>query len=129
MHLKINEKVLKMRKVLASLVKMLSRLGRMASFRYSQNLTRSTSTFAMAKPYDSIPTPESLDAFGDGYLNGFINKTYLNIIEELGPLFKLDLFGVKYLVVADPEDAKVLHFNEGKFPKMPSNYKITGFQR
>ena len=126
---------LKMRKVIVSPVKMLASRGSIISHINGQHLFRSASSYAMAKPFDSIPSPVSAPLIGHGYLmvykqnRDMINKLYLNLIEELGPLFKLNFFGVRYLVVADPEDAKVLYFNEGEYPKMPSLSDISGFQR
>ena len=101
---------------------------------YSLN-ARASLSYASAKPFNDIPKPLNLPLIGNGYYlinkeyRTQILKLYMKLIDDLGPLYNINIFGVKFLVVADPVDAKTIIENEGEYPTFPSFTNVMGKQR
>jgi hypothetical protein len=116
-----------------------------AGFRQSSQATTSyqktTSTsgdtlrFRDAKPFADIPGPPQLPLIGCGYFmlkkeyREQVHHLYLKLSKQYGPLFRVNLFGVRFLVLTDPKDIQHVFQTDSEYPKMPSLSLIMGFHR
>ena len=95
-------------------------------------------SYEEAKPYSSIPSPFSLPLIGNGYLLKMKHSSgvpygkhpallHHDLTQKLGPVYKLDLFGFKQLMLSDPKDFEAVFraeipnedFPNAQFPKVP----------
>ena len=124
---------LKIRKVSSVSSKMLR--GLVKSSRLLNINAQRCISYAAAKPFEDIPMPVNLPLIGNGYYMFKAenrDKTcnlYNKLIDELGPIYKVNFMGVKFLILGDPEDVRTLYQNEGPYPQYPTMSGIMGYQR
>ena len=95
-------------------------------------------SYEEAKPYSSVPSPLSLPLIGNSYLLTMKHESgvpYANqpsllqydLTQKLGPIYKLNLLGIKQLWLSDPEDiGYVVRNGIAEFPKLPMNSDVLG---
>jgi len=95
-------------------------------------------SYEEAKPYSSVPSPLSLPLIGNTYLLAMKHESgvpyakqasllHHDLTQKLGPIYKINLLGIKQLMLSDPEDiGNVVRNGVAEFPKVPLISNIFG---
>ena len=93
-------------------------------------------SYEEAKPYSSVPSPFSLPLIGNAYLLTMKHESgvtyakqasllHYDLTQKLGPIYKINFFGIKHLMLSDPKDIEHVVRND-EFPKNPVLSDIFG---
>ena len=89
-----------------------------------------TVSYEEAKPYSSVPSPFSLPLIGNGYLLAMKHESgvtyakqapllHYDLTQKLGPIYKVNYFGFKQIMVSDPEHMETVLRSEGPNDDFP----------
>ena len=81
-----------------------------------------------AKPFKDIPMPPGLPILGNYSWNKMERRDrkeraldyHRNWTKQLGPIYRLKVFGFEFLILTDPEDGKLLLSKDGRLPVIPA---------